>query len=199
MRRENTIDNLIYIVSKLPGLGPRSARKIVLHLLEDRKHRMDLLSKALSETAENVVECDYCFNIDNISPCSICTSQGRDTKKIAIVENIGDLWALERSDCYKGLFHVLGSNLNASNNKNAESLRLTSLIDRISKLHIEEVIIATNSTMDGQTTAFYIMEFLKDMNLKVTRLASGMPVGGELDYLDEGTLTAAFALRQPFN
>lgn len=198
MRKENAIDSLIYIVSKLPGLGPRSARKIVLHLLEDRNHRMDLLARSLKETAEKVVECKTCFNIDSQSPCSICSNENRDKKKIAIVENIGDLWALERSDCFNGLFHVLGSNLNAASNKNPETLRLNSLVSRINNHQIEEVIIATNSTLDGQTTAYYITEFLRDFDLKITRLASGIPVGGELDYLDEGTLSAAFTLRQPF-
>jgi recombination protein RecR len=198
MDKENTIENLIYLFSKLPGLGPRSARRIVIHLLEDKKHRMTLLSNALSLAATNVEECKICFNIDTNNPCSICSSEVRDFSTIAIVENIADLWALERSNSFKGLFHVLGANLNAQNGKKPEDLRLNHLATRIQNSSVKELIIATNATLDGQTTAFYITEMFKDFDIKITRLASGIPIGGELDYLDEGTLTAALNLRRPF-
>jgi recombination protein RecR len=198
MDKDNAIDNLIYLFSKLPGLGPRSARRIVLHLLEDKKHRMNLLSNSLSNAAEKVEECSICFNIDSANPCSICTSNNRDISTIAIVENISDLWALERSNSYKGMFHILGANLNASSGKKPEDLRLDHLIKRVAENNIKEIIIATNATLDGQTTAFYITELFKDFDVNITRLASGIPIGGELDYLDEGTLTAALNLRRPF-
>lgn len=195
---DNPIEHLIYLFSKLPGLGQRSARRIVLHLLEDKKHRMDLLSSALSSAVLNVSECEKCNNLDIITPCAICSSENRQTKVLAIVESVADLWAIERSNNFKGLYHVLGFNLSATNNRTPETLGLHKLKLRCEQMNIEEIIIATNSTLEGQTTAFYITEFFNDIDVKVTRLASGIPIGGELDYLDEGTLTAALNLRQPF-
>lgn len=198
MDKNSSIDNLIYIFSKLPGLGPRSARRIVLHLLEDKESRIQLIIDSLADSIEKIKFCNICFNLDSSDPCIICTDETRDNSSIAIVENIGDLWALERSGSYKGKYHVLGSSLNASNNNKPTDLKLDKLVERIKNSEIKEVIIATNSTLDGQTTAFYITEFLKDLDIKISRLASGIPVGGELDYLDEGTLSAALSLRQPF-
>lgn len=198
MSINNSIDNLIYVFSKLPGLGPRSARRIVLHLLEDKNHRMNFLSDHLITASKEAKECSICFNIDNSSVCRICSDDKRDQSTVAIVENIGDLWALERSNHFNGLYHVLGCNLNATQGKNPEDLKLNHLLDRINQNSINEVIIATNTTIDGQTTAFYITEYLKESDIKISRLASGIPIGGELDYLDEGTLSAALSLRQPF-
>ena len=198
MEKENAIENLIYVFSKLPGLGPRSARRIVLHLIEDKKHRMNLLGNSLIEAASKIEECSICFNIDSTNPCSICQSDERDNTILAVVENVADLWALERSRSFSGIFHVLGSNLSASNGNTPDNLNLSHLVDRCKNTGVKEVIIATNSTLEGQTTAFYITEFFKNTEIKITRLASGIPVGGELDYLDEGTLTAALHLRQPF-
>jgi recombination protein RecR len=197
MDNNNIIENLIYIFSKLPGLGPRSARRIVIHLLEDQT-RIKNLTDSLSYAQSKITECELCYNIDSISPCNICMSENRENSVIAIVESVPDLWALERSKTFKGLYHVLGGTLSASSGKKPEDMKLSKLLQRISNSEINEIIIATNSTLDGQTTAFYITEFLKDCNIKISRLASGIPIGGELDYLDEGTLKAALMLRQPF-
>jgi len=198
MNQENSIEELIYLFSKLPGLGPRSARRIVLYLLEDRQHRIELLANSLKNTASSIVECKDCFNLSTKSPCYICGNEKRDHTIIAVVETVADLWALDRSENYNGLFHVLGSNLNAHNGYKPEDLRLGQLSERAKKHNIQEIIIATNSTLDGQTTAFYITEFFKNSNIKITRLANGMPMGGELDYLDSGTVAAALNLRQVF-
>ena len=198
MQEENPIDQLIYLFSKLPGLGPRSARRIVLYLLEDKEHRMSLLANRLLETYEKVKECELCFNLDSCSPCYICENSKRDGQIIAIVENVADLWALERSNSYNGLFHILGNNLSAGGGYKPNDLKLSHLLDRCEALGTKEIIIATNATLDGQTTAFYITEFFKSSSINITRLASGIPIGGELDYLDEGTLTAALNLRLPF-
>ncbi len=198
MKKENSIEQLIYLFSKLPGLGPRSARRIVLYLLEDKEHRMNLLSEGLVRAYREVKECELCFNLDAETNCNICLDIKRDPQIIAIVETVADLWALERSNSYKGLFHVLGSNLSAGANHKPHDLRLSHLLERAKNLGTKEIIIATNATLDGQTTAFYITEFFKDSGINITRLASGIPIGGELDYLDEGTLTAALNLRLPF-
>ncbi|NDB82094.1 MAG: recombination protein RecR [Alphaproteobacteria bacterium] len=196
MATENSIENLIYLFSKLPGLGPRSARRIVIHLLAE-KNRMNLISNALLDAEQSVEECSNCFNIDSINPCAICSTQGRDNI-IAVVENIADLWALERSGSFPGLYHVLSSGAKSYKRNKSEDLRLEKLKQRVQEIGVKELIIATSTTLDGQTIAFYIMEFFKDMNLKITRIAIGVPVGGELDYLDEGTLSAALRSRAPF-
>ncbi|MDX2050449.1 MAG: recombination mediator RecR [Rickettsiaceae bacterium] len=198
MENINKVENLIYLFSKLPGLGPRSARRIVLHLIDDKHHRMNLLASALQDVNLSIVECDECFNIDVKSPCSICESDARNKEIIAIVETIGDLWALERSKIYNGLFHILGSSLSVAASRKPETLKLHKLEERIDRLKIKELIIATNATLDGQTTAYYITEFFKTKNIVITRLASGIPIGGELDYLDEGTLAAALESRTAF-
>ncbi len=198
MNPKNSIEELIYLFSKLPGLGPRSARRIVLYLLDDKQHRIELLANSLQNTASSIVECSHCFNLSTQNPCHICNNEKRDNATIAIVESVADLWALDRSESFNGLFHILGSNLNANNGYKPENLRLGHLLERAKKHNVKEIIIATNSTLDGQTTAFYITEFFKNSDIKITRLASGMPMGGELDYLDSGTLTAALNLRQVF-
>lgn len=198
MTKANDIEQLIYVFSKLPGMGPRSARRIVLHLLKDKETRMESLITSLKNAADNVQKCKICNNLDSCNPCSICESSMRDKSSIAIVETVADLWAIERSNMFKGYYHVLGGVLSATSSNTPDQLGLNKLKTRIIDNGFKEVIIATNSTLDGQTTAFYITDMLKDLDIKITRLASGIPIGGELDYLDEGTLSAAFSLRQPF-
>ncbi len=198
MTSDSEINKLIYLFSKLPGLGQRSARRIVLHLLQDPSVRLRSMVTLLQEVEKHVVSCEICGNLDNSSPCNICTSHSRMRDVIAIVETVADLWAMERSGIYNGYYHVLGGALSAARGTSPESLRLPALMKRCMELQVQEVIIATNSTVEGQTTAFFITEYLKDCNFHISRLASGIPVGGELDYLDEGTLSAAFTLRQPF-
>jgi len=198
MNSENEIDKLIYLFSKLPGLGNRSARRVVLHLLHDPTIRLRSLISLLQDVENKIVKCEICGNLDSCSPCNICTDNNRMKNVIAIVETVADLWAMERSDVYKGYYHVLGGSLNAARGMSPELLRLPALLKRCMDLQVEEIIIATNATVEGQTTAFFITEYLKDYNVHISRLASGIPIGGELDYLDEGTLSAAFRLRQPF-
>ena len=183
------IDNLIYMFSKLPGLGSRSARRIVLHLLKDKETRLQNFITALSDTYHKAVQCKQCNNIDIIMPCKVCSDDKREQNIIAIVENVSDLWAMERTASFKGLYHVLGNTLSANSGNTPESLGLLHLAERIKKEAINEVIIATSSTIEGQTTAFFITDFFRNLDIKISRLASGIPVGGELDYLDEGTLT----------
>lgn len=197
-QKESDIEKLIYLFSKLPGLGSRSARRIVLHLLQDPEIRLTNLIDILSATKDNIVNCKICGNLDNISPCNICSDETRMKDVIAIVESVADLWAMERSGIYKGYYHILGGALSAARGVNPDSLRLPALLKRCMDLDVQEVIIATNATTEGQTTAFFITDYLKDYKFHISRLASGIPVGGELDYLDEGTLSAAFSLRQPF-
>jgi recombination protein RecR len=198
MAKKNEIDQLIYLFSKLPGLGPRSARRLVLHLLKDKETRMQTLINSLNDAYNKITECNNCRNLDVASPCRICTNHDRDKEVIAIVETVADLWAIERSHMFKGLYHVLGGTLSAGHGNTPTELGLQQLKTRIEANNIKEVIIATNSTLEGQTTAFFITDFLKDLDIKISRLGSGIPMGGELDYLDEGTLTAAFASRHLF-
>ena len=194
--KPNEIDQLIYLFSKLPGLGMRSAKRIVLHLLQEHKVRLHSLVECLTKASEAICYCD-CGNLDVVNPCSICKSTNRDNSMVAIVETVADLWALERSD-FNGKYHVLGGVLSASKECTPESLRLPELLLRTNQYPISEIIIATNSTIEGQTTAFFITEYFKDRPLKISRLASGIPIGGELDYLDEGTLSAAITSRYAF-
>lgn len=192
----NEIETLIQLISKLPGLGPRSARRAALHLIKNKNMLMLPLSAALASTAQAIVTCESCGNIDTLSPCTICTSDKRDPAIICIVEEVADLWAMERSGMYKGLYHVLGGVLSAIDGVTASDLNLGNLRERAEKT--EEIIIATNATALGQTTAHYITEILEGLPLKITRLAQGIPIGGELDYLDDGTLGTALKLRQNF-
>lgn len=199
MIKENTgLDQLIYLFSKLPGLGTRSARRIVLHLLQDKELRLNGLIEGLQEAASKITCCDICNNIDYTSTCRICSDSSRSDKIIAVVETVAELWAIERSGYFKGRYHVLGGTIATSKNRSPEDLNLPKLIARCNQQQIIELIIATNSTLDGQTTAYFITEYFKDYPVKTSRLASGIPVGGELDYLDEGTLCAAFESRTPF-
>jgi recombination protein RecR len=199
MNKNNEIEQLIYLFSKLPGLGIRSARRIVLHLLEDPEIRLRSFIEVFLKAESQISVCTSCGNLDTITPCKICSSSLRDFSSIAVVETVADLWAMERSNIFRGQYHVLGGVLSAARGMSPDFLRLPHLLQRCKDLHVKEIIIATNSTMEGQTTAFFITEYFKDQGFYISRLASGIPIGGELDYLDDGTLSAAFALRQQFD
>lgn len=192
------IERLIQLLAKLPGLGPRSARRAALHLIKNRDRLLSPLSTALADAAEKVTVCGECGNVDTMNPCAICHDVSRDRATICVVEEVGDLWALERAGAWSGLYHVLGGTLSAMEGVRPEDLSIARLIDRASQPGMREVVLATNATVEGQTTAHYITERLKSMGLSTSRLAHGVPVGGELDYLDEGTLTAAMKSRRPF-
>ncbi|PIR34460.1 MAG: recombination protein RecR [Alphaproteobacteria bacterium CG11_big_fil_rev_8_21_14_0_20_44_7] len=190
----NDIETLIQLISKLPGLGPRSARRAALHLIKNKQTLMLPLAASIESTAESIVTCKVCGNVDTKSPCNICEDEKRDQKTLCVVEEVADLWALERSNMYKGKYHVLGGVLSAIDGVRAEDLHLSNLRGRCEGL--EEVIIATNATALGQTTAHYITDLLEGLSLRITRLAQGVPIGGELDYLDEGTLGTALKSRR---
>lgn len=194
----NVIEQLIYVFSKLPGLGHRSSRRIILHLLQDKDVRLTGLVTALTNAAKQVKLCEICQNIDNSNKCGICSASARDDSIIAIVETVAELWAIERSGNFNGKYHVLGGNLSAISLKTPDELRLPQLLNRCIDNHVEELIIATNATLDGQTTAYFITEYFKQHKIKISRLANGIPIGGELDYLDGCTLSLAINLRQPF-
>jgi recombination protein RecR len=199
MNKQSGPDQLIYLFSKLPGLGTRSARRIVLHLLQDGELRLNGLIQGLQDAADRIKNCLLCGNIDYTEICSICSNETRSDEKIAIVETVAELWAIERSETFNGKYHVLGTTLYASGSRNPVELKLPKLLARCKENRTEELIIATNSTLDGQTTAYFITEFFKEQPINISRLASGIPIGGELDYLDEGTLAAAFASRHKFD
>ncbi|VAV97022.1 Recombination protein RecR [hydrothermal vent metagenome] len=192
------LDQLIQLLSKLPGLGPRSARRAALQLIKRKDSIMRPLSTALAEVAEYVNPCSICGNLDTSDPCHICDSDRRDRTIICVIEDVADLWALERAGAYRGLYHVIGGTLSALDGVGPDDLNIATLLERVPGGDIREVIIATNATVDGQTTAHYITDRLKEYDAIVTRLAHGVPVGGELDYLDDGTLTAALKSRRPF-
>ena len=192
------IEQLIQLLSKMPGLGPRSARRAVLQIIKKRESYMVPLSRLIGEVAEDIKTCATCGNLDTVSPCRVCRDPKRDTGTICVVEDVADLWALERTASYKGLYHVLGGALSAINGTRPEDLKIAKLIERAGQKGVEEIILATNATLDGQTTAHYIMERLKSADIKLTAIAHGVPVGGELDYLDDGTLSAAMKERKPF-
>lgn len=193
------IDKVIYLLSKVPGIGPRSAKRAILHLIKYKDQLMQPLAEELAKTAQVIKTCQICGNIDEHSPCSICTNTKRNQQSICIVESISDLWAIERGNIFNGTYHVLGGTLSVSHGRSPDELSLKNLAARIRTDQVQEVIIATNATLDGQTTAFYITDFLsKETKVHVTRLAYGIPVGGELDYLDDSTLEAALMSRKPF-
>ena len=191
------IDHLIQLLAKLPGLGPRSARRAALHLLKRREGLMAPLAKALAETAENVRVCDTCGNLDTVDPCTICIDPRRDPALICVVEDVADLWALERTAAFRGRYHILGGTLSALDGIGPEELNIPKLVNRARQPEVTEVILATSATVEGQTTAHYIAERLGDCGVSVSGLAHGVPVGGELDYLDDGTLSAALKARRP--
>ena len=190
------LDHLIQLLSKLPGLGPRSARRAALFLLKRRESLMGPLAAALTETAAKVQPCSRCGNLDTADPCALCRDPRRDQGLICVVEDVADLWAIERSAAYNGLYHVLGGTLSALDGVGPEDLRIEPLVRRVSETKAREVILALNATVEGQTTAHYVMDRLAATGVHVSRLAHGVPVGGELDYLDEGTLSAALAARK---
>ncbi len=193
--RVGEIERLIKLLARLPGLGPRSARRAALHLLERRDTLMLPLAQALESAAERVGNCRLCGNLDTDDPCRLCSDPRRDDRLLCVVENVSDLWAIERSGAFKGRFHVLGGTLSAIDGRGPEELRLAALESRLAG--VKEVVLALSTTVDGQTTAHYIAERLADHSVTVTHLAQGVPVGGELDYLDDGTLTAALRSRRP--
>lgn len=194
---ENQIKNLIQLFSKLPGLGPRSARRAVLHLIKNRESLLSTLTLALEDAAQNITLCSTCGNLDTCDPCNVCNNPKRNDTQICVVEDVADLWALERNPSYSGRFHVLGGTLSALDGVGPEDLNVPRLLQRAKSDLVMEVILATNATVDGQTTAHYISERLSELNIKISGLAHGVPVGGELDYLDEGTLSAALKARHP--
>ncbi len=187
------IERLIQLLAKLPGLGPRSARRAALVLLKKRDLLLEPLATAMQDAAAATRDCEICGNLDTISPCAICRDPRRDPHLLCVVEDVADLWALERAGVFRGRYHVLGGALSALDGITPERLSVAPLLERV-RSGIDEVILAMNATVEGQTTAHYLMDMLGDM--KVTRLAHGVPVGGELDYLDEGTLSAAFKARR---
>ncbi len=192
---ENHINSLIQLLAKLPGLGPRSARRVALHLIRHRETLLAVLIRALEDAAEKIITCSTCGNIDTCDPCNICINPKRNVSQICVVENIADLWALERTPSYRGRFHVLGGTLSALDGVGPDDLNISELLNRSKSEEVHEVILATNATVDGQTIAHYIAERLTDCNVEISGLAHGVPVGGELDYLDEGTLSAALNAR----
>jgi recombination protein RecR len=191
------IERLIQLLAKLPGLGPRSARRAALFLIKNRERLLAPLASAMAEAHEKVTICAECGNVDTVDPCTLCTDPRRDQTMVCVVEEVGDLWALERAGAWSGLYHVLGGTLSAIEGVRPEDLAIGSLIERSGRLQVKEVVLALNATVEGQTTAHYVTEQLKTMGIAASRLAHGVPVGGELDYLDEGTLTQAIRARRP--
>ncbi|GLK68791.1 recombination mediator RecR [Hansschlegelia plantiphila] len=192
------IERLIQLLAKLPGLGPRSARRAALHLLMRKDKLLEPLSEAMRIACERVVVCETCANVDTQNPCSICRDPRRDGATLVVVEDVSDLWALERSGAVSARYHVLGGTLSPLDGRGPEDLNLATLADRAADPEVREVIIAVNATVEGQTTAHYVTDLLAGSDVKVTRLAHGVPVGGELDYLDDGTLAAAIRSRTAF-
>ena len=191
------IETLTSALSRLPGLGPRSARRAVLWLIKRRDTSLGQLLEALAAVRERLVECRSCGNVDTHDPCGICTDPRRDPRALCVVEDVADLWALDRSRLFAGRYHVLGGRLSALDGVRPEDLTIGRLIERVAAGGIDEVVLAMNATLEGQTTAHYIAERLAGLPLRITQLAHGLPVGGELDYLDEGTLAQALRARRP--
>lgn len=192
------IERLIKLLAKLPGLGPRSARRAALEMIRKKDSLMRPLTDAMGEAVEKIVTCSTCGNIDSQDPCHICMAPGRERQVICVLQSVGDLWAMERTAAFKGQYHVLGGTLSAIDGVRPEDLRIAELIDRVRAGDISEVILAMNATVDGQTTAHYITDHLEKTGVAISRLAHGVPVGGELDYLDDGTITTALQSRRPF-
>ena len=191
------IENLIKLISKLPGLGPKSAKRMILKMINNREELLKPLAQNLSEVFKNVIRCKICGTLkSNNSPCDNCENKSNKFNKICVVENISDQWAIESSSIFQGYFHILGGTLSNNNSQNKEDLLINSLVERISRDNIDEVILATSATVEGQTTAFYIQDTLKKTNIKISKLAQGLPVGGEIENLDDGTLISAFKNRK---
>ena len=196
--QKNLIENLSKIISKLPGMGPRIAKRIVLHLAQNKEKTLKPLIENLQSLMDKIHACKNCGNLDEGEICSICSNHNRDHQVICVVEEVADLWAIERAQNYRGTYHVLGGSLSAISGKTVEDLNIENLQKRLEKGGITEVIIATSATVDGQTTAHFLAEIVKEFSIKTTRLAHGIPVGSELDYLDEGTISIAFKTRLEF-
>ncbi|WP_010297062.1 recombination mediator RecR [Candidatus Odyssella thessalonicensis] len=190
------IQLLIQHLSKLPGLGPRSGRRVALHLLKKREKIFRPLIQVMAEAEQKVRTCHICHALDASDPCTLCTDPKRDPHQLCVVEDVADLWALERANTYRGVYHVLGGVLSAIDGIGPQQLTIQSLLDRVAKGSVHEVILALNATVDGQTTIHYLIEQLREHKIKITTLAHGVPIGGELDYLDEGTLFTAFQARR---
>ena len=194
------IEELVKLISKLPGLGPKSAKRIVLKLINNRQELMKPMVKALTEVYKEISRCNNCGALkSNSLGCDNCENSKKKYNKICVVENIADQWSIESSSIYQGYFHILGGTISSSNNLSKQDLLIDSLVKRIKKDNIEEVILATSATVEGQTTAFYIQDSLKNINVKISKLAQGLPVGGEIENLDDGTLISAFKNRQGLN
>jgi recombination protein RecR len=191
------IEGLTQALARLPGLGPRSARRAVLHLMKKREGALEPLLAALQQVAANLSTCSTCGNLDTSNPCAICRDSRRDERLLCVVEEVADLWALDRSRLFPGRFHVLGGRLSALEGIRPEDLAIDGLIARVAAGGIDEVVLAMNATLEGQTTAHYLAERLEKFPVRLTQLAHGLPVGGELDYLDEGTLAQALRARRP--
>lgn len=191
------IDALTQALSRLPGLGPRSARRAVLHLIKKRETALVPLLGALERVSERLSTCSTCGNVDTSDPCAVCADPRRDARALCVVEEVADLWALERSRLFPGRFHVLGGRLSALEGVRPEDLAIDRLLARIAEGGVDEVVLAMNATLEGQTTAHYLAERIEGYPVRVTQLAHGLPVGGELDYLDEGTLAQALRARRP--
>ncbi len=199
MQNISEIDELIKLISKLPGLGPKSAKRIVLKLVNNRNELVKPLANTLAQVYKNVVRCNLCGTLkSNLAGCSNCENTKNKFTKICVVEDIADQWSIENSNIFQGYFHILGGTISSAGNKK-EDLLINSLIERVKKEKIDEVILATSATVEGQTTAFYIQDSLKDTNAKITKLAQGLPVGGEIESLDDGTLLSAFKNRSKLN
>ncbi len=191
------IENLIKLISKLPGLGPKSAKRMILKMINNRQELLKPLAQNLSEVFKNVIRCKICGTLkSNNSQCDNCENKSKRFNKICVVENISDQWAIESSSIFQGYYHILGGTLSNNNSQNKEDLLINSLVERISRDNIDEVILATSATVEGQTTAFYIQDTLKKTNIKISKLAQGLPVGGEIENLDDGTLISAFKNRK---
>ena len=191
------IEGLTQALARLPGLGPRSARRAVLHLMKRREAALDPLLAALQAVSERLSTCSTCGNVDTANPCAICRDPRRDQRLLCVVEDVADLWALVRSRLFPGRFHVLGGRLSALEGIRPNDLAIDSLVARVAAGGIDEVVLAMNATLEGQTTAHYLAERLEKFPVRLTQLAHGLPVGGELDYLDEGTLAQALRARRP--
>ena len=197
MQNISEIETLIKLISKLPGLGPKSAKRIILKLINNRQEILKPLSSSLNEVFKNIIRCKTCGALrSNSSDCENCENKSKNYNKICVVENIADQWAIESSSIFQGYFHILGGTISNSNNQRKEDLLIDSLIGRIKKNKIEEIILATSATVEGQTTAFYIQDSLKNIDVKISKLAQGLPIGGEIESLDDGTLISAFKNRK---
>jgi len=193
------IETLASALARLPGLGPRSARRAVLWLVKNREAALPALLEALDAVSQTLVECSVCGNVDTRDPCGICADPKRDARAICVVEDVADVWALDRARLFQGRYHVLGGRLSALDGVGPEDLAIPSLLARVEDGAVDEVVLAMNATLEGQTTAHYLAEKLEPHRVRITQLAHGLPVGGELDYLDEGTLAQALRARRPLD